>query len=96
MTTPTITITGEFAIPIAGLCLEQIMAYLQTKTDMILYVFDGEIRSWNSMDEVPSDGYYIGCCSHTNPCYWSCVPRDGTDEYWVSSFDAVMKMCSVK
>ncbi len=74
MTITTIKITSDLDIPVKGLCLEQMMAHLRTKTELILYVFDGEIHCWKSMDDIPSGGYSIGCCSNTNPCYWSCVP----------------------
>ncbi len=95
----TLHIKDDLVIPIKGLLIEVVMAHFQTRTNLILYVYDGEIHYWPSLDEVPDGGYDIDCSplpSSDYPAYWECRQKNRAEGWWVASFAAVVKMCSLK
>lgn len=94
-----IKLSDDFVLPIDGMCLEMIMSMLQSKTDLLLYVHNGSLHYWQSIEDVPVGGFSRGSTSE-NPLYFECVPTSDErkteyeDEMWVCSQEVIDRLCS--
>lgn len=89
-----IVLPTDFTLDIDGACLEVVMAQLQAITNQILYVRNGEIKSWKTLEEVPLGGFVSGQ-TNEEPFYVECISLGDGEEMYVSSVDAIGKLCSL-
>lgn len=92
-----LTLKTDTEVP-QGLSFEELLVFLQTKTQLLMYINEGVLGWWNSLEEVPDggyevdeycngDGYHVVTAKETHPTYGY------KQSFTVVSDDVVIRMC---